>query len=155
MEVLLLVSVLLQIGTGVYFVKSRWGQRHGFYERLQALSGAYLAFFLLNHTGAILFGRIQLNLDTNFYFGAAGFHVAPFQYFFAPYYFLAVLAIFGHLACAAHWLTRNSMSVSRRNQLGGMVILSGALLAFFIIFTFAGGFYPVEIPSEYRATYGG
>lgn len=64
-EVLLLGCVALQIGSGLIFIKRRWGLRSGFYERLQAISGGYLAFFLVNHVGAILFGRYQLNLDTN------------------------------------------------------------------------------------------
>jgi hypothetical protein len=83
-EVLLLASVTFQAGSGVYFIRNRWGQRHGFFERVQALSGGYLAFFLLVHVGAVLFGRSVLNLDTNFYYAAAGMHVPPFQYYFVP-----------------------------------------------------------------------
>lgn len=93
-EFLLLACVTFQIGSGIYFIKNRWGQRDSFFERFQALSGGYLAFFLLVHVGAVLFGRAVLKLDTNFYYAAAGMHVPPFQYYFVPYYFLAVVAIF-------------------------------------------------------------
>ena len=116
-EVLLLTCITFQVGSGIYFIKNRWGQRHGFFERVQALSGGYLAFFLLVHVGAVLFGRAALNLDTNFYYAAAGMHVSPFQYYFVPYYFLAVIAIFGHIACALHWLTRANQSEATRNYL--------------------------------------
>ncbi len=50
---------------------------------------------------------------TNFYYAAAGMHVAPFQYYFVPYYFLAVAAIFGHIACAMHWLLRDKLGKHR------------------------------------------
>ena len=38
-EVLLLGSVLFQIGSGIYFIKARWRQRQGAFARLQAISG--------------------------------------------------------------------------------------------------------------------
>ena len=38
-EVLPLGSVLFQIGSGIYFIKARWGQRQGVFARLQAISG--------------------------------------------------------------------------------------------------------------------
>jgi hypothetical protein len=43
------------------------GQRQNFFDRLQAVSGGYLAFFLLNYVGAVLFARPVLDLDTNFF----------------------------------------------------------------------------------------
>lgn len=78
-EVVLLGCAAFQIGSGLYFIKSRWGQRRGFFERVQALSGRCLAYFLLAHVGAVLFGRAVLNLETNFYYAAAGMHFAPFM----------------------------------------------------------------------------
>ena len=102
-ELTLLGCVAFQVVSGFTLVVRGWKQRHGFIPWLQAISGAYLSFFLVIHVGAVLFGRGMLNLDTNFYFAAAGFHVAPFQFFFAPYYFLGVVALFTHLGCAAYW----------------------------------------------------
>ena len=89
-EAVLLLAVALQIGSGVSIIVQRWRQ-HRCLASLQVWSGACLAFFLCAHVGAVLFGRSILKLDTNFYFAAAGFHVAPYQYVFAPYYFLGVL----------------------------------------------------------------
>ncbi|MDO8907971.1 MAG: hypothetical protein Q7W55_05650 [Pseudohongiella sp.] len=154
-EVLLLISVIFQIGSGIYFIKARWGQRRNVFERLQAVSGGYLAFFLLNHVGSVLFGRAVFDLDTNFFFAAAGIHVSPFQYFFIPYYFFAVVAIFAHLACAFYWLTREQLDLTVRTRGGYAIIILGAFLSLLIVLAFSGVFYPVDIPAEYKATYGG
>ncbi|MBN48794.1 MAG: hypothetical protein CMN85_04580 [Spongiibacteraceae bacterium] len=153
-EILLLACVAFQIASGIYFIKARWGQRRGFFERLQALSGGYLAYFLLAHVGAVLFARTVFNLDTNFNFAAAGIHVSPFQFYFVPYYFLAVVAIFGHVACAIHWLTRNHFSLAARNRIGYAALSIGAVLSALIVAALAGGFYEITIPAEYTATFG-
>lgn len=126
-EMLLLSCILLQIGSVLLLIKRRWGKRRDLYARLQAISGGYLAFFLINHVIAVLFGRIWLNLDTNFYFAAAGMHIVPFQFFFFPYYYLAVLAIFTHVACALHWLSRERLTLEKRNRFGFFIIALGAL----------------------------
>lgn len=152
-EGLLLACVTFQVGSGIYFIKNRWGQRYGFFERIQALSGGYLAFFLLVHVGAVLFGRGVLTLDTNFYYAAAGMHISPFQYYFVPYYFLAVVAIFGHIACAVHWLTRDSLAQTTRNYFGYTILAVGVLVSTLIVAAFAGAFYEITIPQEYRVTY--
>lgn len=152
-ETLLLVSVTFQVVSGLYFIKNRWGQRHGFFDRLQALSGGYLAYFLAVHVGAVLFGRAALDLDTNFYYAAAGMHVSPFQYYFLPYYFLAVVAIFGHISCAIHWLTRDNWNQATRNYVGYTILAMGAVTATLIVAAFAGLFYDINVPQKYSATY--
>ncbi|WP_334078450.1 hypothetical protein [Microbulbifer sp. M83] len=153
-EALLIGCVLFQVCSGLYFVARRFGQRQDFFDRLQAISGCYLAFFLLVHVSAVLFGRSVLGLDTNFFYAAAGMHVFPYSLFFLPYYFLAVAAIFAHLACAAHWLLRNRMGAVARDRLGYGMCVAGLLLSAVIITAFSGGFSAVEIPGEYLATYG-
>ena len=153
-EIMLLSCVLLQVLSGVFFLKKRWGIAKGSFQKLQSISGAYLAFFLLNHVAAVLYGRNILDLDTNFYFAAAGIHITPFHYFFIPYYFFAVLAIFIHGACAFHWLSRQSLAPNTRDLSAWIMIAAGAILAFLVTLAFAGGFYVVDIPSQYEATYG-
>ncbi|WP_394234525.1 hypothetical protein [Pseudomonas anguilliseptica] len=153
-EALLLSGILFQVGSGLQLIKNRWGERRGFYARLQAISGGYLAFFLINHIAAVLFGRTLLGLDTNFYFAAAGLHISPFQLFFVPYYYLAVLAIFAHVACALHWLSRERFTLEKRNRLGFLIIAIGALLSLLITLAMAGVFYPMEIPTQYAGFYG-
>ena len=152
-ETILLACVTFQAGSGIYFIRARWGKRSGFFERLQAASGAYLAFFLTVHVGAVLFGRGVLKLDTNFYYAAAGMHIAPFQYFFVPYYMLAVAAIFGHIACAVHWLTRGKVGESARNYAAYALMAGGLAASGCIVAAFSGAFYDVTIPLAYRTTY--
>ena len=100
-EALLLACVAFQSLSGLWLAVVRRKERRSFVAWAQAASGAYLAFFLLIHVGAVMAGRFALGLDTNFYFAAAGLHVRPYACFFVPYYGLAVLAVFAHLACAA------------------------------------------------------
>ncbi len=153
-EILLLVCVTYQVGSGIRFVVKRWGQRRGFFDRLQAISGGYIAFFLGVHVSAVLVGRIS-GLDTNFYFAAAGMHIFPVYFFFVPYYFLAVSAFFAHIACAFVWLARKRVADRKRNRIAYGIISVGLAIAGIIALTFAGGFYVVEIPAEYAATYQG
>lgn len=99
------------------------------------------------------FGRAALKVDTNFYYAAAGMHVPPFQYYFVPYYFLAVVAIFGHIACVVHWLTRDNLSGVTRNYFAYTILAVGVVSATLIVAAFAGAFYEIKIPQEYRAIY--
>ncbi len=152
-EAVLLMAVAFQIYSGLTFVVRGWKQRLGFMPWLQAGSGAYLALFLLNHVGAVLFGRTVLHLDTNFYYAAAGFYVPPFQFFFVPYYFFGVLALFTHLGCALHWRLHTK---SRPARVLAVVLPSsvGFVVSLLIVLSLAGVFYPVQVPIEYKATFG-
>lgn len=151
-EIVLLLCVAFQVGSGLTLVLRGWRQRRGFLPWLQALSGAYLSFFLLVHVSAILSGRVLMNLDTNFYFAAAGFHVPPYPFFFVPYYFLAVVALFTHLGCAAYW------QVQDRSRLTRVLVVAvpaavGGVLALLIVLLLAGKLQAVEVPAKYKATY--
>ena len=152
-EFALLLCVAFQVVSGLLLVIRGWRNRKGFVAWLQAVSGAALAFFMLVHVGSVLFGRTVLNLDTNFYFAAAGFHVAPYQLFFAPYYFLAVLALFTHVGCAAYWnLPPSSQRV--RIAVVALPMLMGGTLSLLIVLSLAGKLEPVEVPAKYKVTYG-
>ncbi|WP_346838606.1 hypothetical protein [Microbulbifer sp. SAOS-129_SWC] len=148
-EPLLLGCALFQVGSGITFIARRWGQRHGFFDRAQAISGGYLAFFLLFHVGAVLYGRTVPGLDTNFYFAAAGLHLGKFPLFFAPYYALAVTAYFTHVACGLRWLLRERLPPPLRDRAALGVMSLGLLLGVTIVATFSGAFYPVRIPAAY------
>ena len=151
-EALLLGCVLFQVGSGIYFAWNRRGQRRGFHEKAQVISGLYLAFFFLNHIAAVLYGRTVLGLDTNIYYGIAGFHVDPFQYLFVPYDFLAVVAVFVHIAAACHWLARDTATVKFRKWTSIAIIFSGVMVSNILMDAFCGVFYDIDIPQEYRAT---
>ena len=152
-EAILLLCVLFQVCSGVYFVWRRRGQRSGFLEKAQALSGLYLAFFFLNHIGAIMFGRYVAGLDTNIYYGIAGFYATPFFLYFIPYYFLSVVAIFVHIACAFNWLSRNAIADSIRLKLTYSIMGVGVVASALLILGFNGVFSDISIPREYSALY--
>lgn len=151
-EALLLAAVAVQAGSGLRLLWRRRGQRRLLLDRLQALSGAYLAFFLAVHVVSVLFGRAVLHLDTNFYFAAAGLQVNPYPLFFVPYYGLAVAALFVHLACAARRMA-GGLARGARDRLAWAGIALGAVAAVLIVASFSGAFYPVDLPPAYRATF--
>ena len=90
LEPMLLAAVLVQIVTGVEQVRAGWGTRRGFWQRTQAVSGLYLAFFLANHTFWVLVARVGYGLDSNFYLAATFLTIWPLPLLFAPYYALGV-----------------------------------------------------------------
>lgn len=148
-ESLLFLSVAFQVCSGLTLVIRGWRQRRGFIPWLQAGSGIYLALFLLNHVVAVLYGRNSLHIDTNFYYAAAGFYTPPLQYYFAPYYFLSVVALFTHVGCAVYWLLQSSSRSIRMLALA-LPVFIGCIISLLIVLTLASAFYPVILPSEYK-----
>lgn len=151
-EAVLLAAIAAQITLGAIFVWRSRGKTLGRVVKLQLASGAYLAFFLIVHVSAVLGGRIMLGLDTNYFFAAAGYRQLATALFFIPYYFLAILAVFTHLGCAAYWLAwRGDGQLSRR--LLTSATLTGLLVSLLITASLAGLLYNVEIPPAYLQTY--
>lgn len=97
-ESALLSAVMLQIVTGLRLAKLVWQINEPAWTRLHVGSGLYLAVFLVIHVSSVMAGRLVWQLDTNFYFGVAGLNHYPQQLFFIPYYSLAILSFFAHLA---------------------------------------------------------
>jgi hypothetical protein len=149
-ESMLLTGVAVQVLTGFSLVIGGWKERRGLVPWLQAACGLYLFFFLAVHVSAVLYGRIALHLDTNFYYAAAGFHVPPFAWFFAPYYFLAVIALFTHAGCALYW----HVAESHRDFALVMPFAVGGAVSLLIVLTLAGVLTTVDVPDQYKATYG-
>jgi hypothetical protein len=106
---------------------------------------------LFIHVAAVLLGRAVYGLDTNFHFAAAGLHVQPFQYFFAPYYLLAVLALFTHLGCALSWYVGSSIGL--RASVVALSMCVGVVMSTLILAALMGGIYPYEVPQQYKNTY--
>lgn len=147
-EPILIVLVIWQATSGLIMVIRGWKKRRGKVAWLQALSGLYLALFLLNHVGAVLAGRITQGLDTNIYFAAAGFHVPPWHLFFTPYYALALAALGAHIGCALYWQLGHKgvpaliCSTAVGICLGGLFVLS-----------MNGSLFEISIPLDYLSSY--
>lgn len=102
-EALLLACALVQVVSGTRLVLRGWGKWRSRAQRARSLSGAYLAFFLLVHIGAVMVARGMFGIDTDIDFATAGLQAMPDALFFVPYYLLAVasLAVHGLLIRAA------------------------------------------------------
>ncbi|WP_226647063.1 hypothetical protein [Microbulbifer variabilis] len=148
-EPILLFCALFQVTSGIIFIARRWGKRRGFFDHAQAISGGYLAFFLMFHVSAVMYGRLVQGLDTNFFFAAAGLQPGAYPWFFLPYYTLAVVAYFTHLACGLRWILREHLSTQTLNRAAGGVMTVGLLLGLTIVSTFSGAIYPIALPNEY------
>jgi succinate dehydrogenase/fumarate reductase cytochrome b subunit len=113
---------------------------------LQALSGAYLALFLLIHISAVIAARALNGTDTDLAFAAAGLHAGGiWPWLFAPYYGLAVAALFAHLA------------VPLRRRFGPPAAIAslatGISLSIVLVLLLAGLIVPLSIPAPLIAAY--
>lgn len=88
-----------QIILGVILIAKR-GKPKGTWAWMQVISGGYIAFFVLQHLGAIVMARLNYDFETTTYFAAAVVSAPPFAYYFFPYYVLGVTAVFTHIAAA-------------------------------------------------------
>ncbi|TGK39351.1 hypothetical protein EHQ12_01885 [Leptospira gomenensis] len=154
-EFFLLSSVVIQIVSGPVLIFRRLKSEEIPVDLLQIASGLYLAFFLTIHVSAVMTGRFFLHLDTNFYFGAAGINRFPFNLFFIPYYSLAVLSVFAHVA-SIHRQKRKAdvFGLSPRSQ-ANLILILGCFTLCLLMFALTDGFRGVEIPAAYRVLTGG
>jgi hypothetical protein len=139
--IIVLASILLIVSGVSFLIKWRSRQKSKIMH-LQAISGIYLGVFLIIHIGAVISTRVTTTLDTNIYFAAAGLHNASAIWFFAPYYFLAVLAIFVHVGSVLYRKTQSSKILTIVIIIG----IVGSLLILKMLFS-------VEVPAEYMATF--
>jgi len=151
-ESLLLISVVIQIISGIKLIRKYKHVPVRFWEKLPIWTGFYLAAFLIIHVSAVFTGRLFLQLDTNFYFGAAGLNIFPYNLYFYPYYTLAIFSFFAHLACVH--IKRMCFSVagiSPQKQAVG-IIAFGFVLTVVIFYGQTNGFAGAYLPEKY-ATY--
>lgn len=149
-EVLLLGAVLIQVLTGSKLFLTGRIRTGTAFEKLHLWTGLYLALFLVVHVSAVLIGRYFLQLDTNFYFGVAGLNTFPLNLFYIPYYGLAILSFFGHVAAIHRKRMKTKlMGLSPEHQ--AMAILFLGLVATVVIFYGStNGFKGVKIPEAYE-----
>jgi hypothetical protein len=153
-ETLLLGAVFTQIVSGIKLFKLSKKNAVSFFEKLQIWTGFYLAIFLVIHLSAILVGRFWLKLDTNFYFGVAGLNNFPFNLFFVPYYGLAMLAFFGHLAAIhARKMKRAIFGLPPKRQAIGFLIF-GFVFSSLVFYGLTNRFNGVVLPAKYEVLIG-
>lgn len=148
-ESLLLLAVGWQIFSGIKLWRTKKNQTQ-FFEKIHIWSGLYLAFFLLIHVVAVLTGRFILHLDTNFYFGIASLNAFPVNLFFIPYYTLAVVSFFAHLAAVHHLKMKKpvlGMSVPVQSYI---ILFSGGVLALLLLYSLTNHFNGFEVPPAYK-----
>ncbi len=149
-ETVLLLAVVMQIISGIILFMSSRKQSVTLFQKLHIWSGLYLAIFLIIHVSAILGGRYILQLDTNFYYGAAGLNTYPLYFFFYPYYGLAIISFFGHIA-SVHYLKMKKSLMGMSPQRQAIILLAtGILVTAFTFYGLTNGFNGVDIPAEYN-----
>lgn len=153
-ETILLMAVAIQIFSGIQLFRANRKAAKTFFEKLQIWTGLYLAIFFLIHVSAVFAGRFILQLDTNFYFGVAGLNSFPVNLFFIPYYALAIIAFFGHIAAIHHRkMKKNIVGIPPILQ-SKLIIVFGVCLAIVIFYGLTNDFRGVQIPPEYKVLTG-
>ena len=136
-EALLIALLAWQAGSGVVMVVRGWRGRRGAVAWTQALSGGYLALFLLVHISAVLNARTH-GIDTDVRFAGQGLS-AGLAWFFVPYYGLAVTALATHLGCAIFWARGG-----RDGRIVAWSAFAGGTFAALILASLGGIFFPVH-----------
>ncbi|GAB5554434.1 MAG: hypothetical protein Sapg2KO_40250 [Saprospiraceae bacterium] len=153
-ETVLFFAIGIQIFSGIkLFIKKR-GTTTDFFGKLQIWTGLYLAFFLVIHLSAVLFGRQVLKLDTNFYFGVAGLNTFPLNLFFIPYYGLAIVSFFGHISAIHSKKMKNAIIGLEPVKQSYIILAMGIISSIIILYGLTNGFNGVDIPPAYDVMIG-
>jgi succinate dehydrogenase/fumarate reductase cytochrome b subunit len=153
-ETILLLAVAVQIFSGIRLFKTKRKTSKYFFEKLHIWTGFYLAIFLVIHLSAVFAGRLLLHLDTNFYFGVAGLNSFPANLFFIPYYALAIISFFGHIAAIhSKKMQHNILGMAPVVQ-SKLIVASGIFLTLIIFYGLTDRFQGVEIPAAYQVLIG-
>lgn len=154
LEILLLTAVFVQVVSGLQLFKTNRKTARSGFEKLHIWTGLYLAVFFIIHLSAVFGGRLILHLDTNFYFGVAGLNSFPFNLFFIPYYGLAIISFFGHIASIHHKkmkLTILGLSPTRQSL---AILIFGFLFTILVFYGLTNHFNGVQIPKAYEVLIG-
>lgn len=153
-ETILLSAVLVQIISGLRLFKTNRKIVTANFEKLHIWTGLYLAIFFIIHLSAVLGGRLFLHLDTNFYFGVAGLNSFPFNLFFIPYYGLAILSFFGHIASIHSRKMQQTIFGLTPNRQSTAILILGFFFTIVIFYGLTNHFNGVIIPKEYNILIG-
>lgn len=150
-EFLLVAAFVFQGVTGIQlFLKLRKKGQRTSLEKLKMYSGLVLGLFILQHIGATIGMRWYYEFDTNFYFAARVAIQEPFLYYFIPYYFAGIMAFAVHIAAVHRGKITRFVSIQQATIHFYGILFFFFLVAALILFTFTGGFYEIEIPSQYN-----
>lgn len=153
-ETVLLLAVLVQIISGLKLFKTNRKIAISNFEKLHIWTGLYLAIFFVIHLSAVLGGRLFLHLDTNFYFGVAGLNSFPTNIFFIPYYGLAIISFFGHIASIhSKKMKKQVFSLTPKRQ-AIVIFIFGIIITVTIFYGLTNNFNGVTIPKEYNILIG-
>ena len=153
-ETILLIAITIQIISGIKLFKSKVKTTSLFFEKLHIWSGLYLVVFFIIHLSAVFAGRFILHLDTNFYFGVAGLNHFPNNLFFIPYYALAIISFFGHIAAIHNKKMKINIFGIQPNTQSKTILIFGILLAIVIFYGLTNNFEGITIPQEYNVLIG-
>jgi hypothetical protein len=153
-ETILLGAVLIQIISGIKLFKINRRTATTGFEKLHIWTGLYLAIFLVIHLGAVLGGRMFLHLDTNFYFGVAGLNSFPFNLFFVPYYGLAIISFFGHIAAIHSKKSKSDLFGLPPDKQATAILLLGLVITVAVFYGLTNHFNGVVIPKQYNILIG-
>lgn len=153
-ETILLCAVVLQIISGLKLFKTNIKLAISKFDKMQIWTGLYLAIFFVIHLSAVLTGRLFLHLDTNFYFGVAGLNTFPFNLFFIPYYGLAIISFFGHIASIHSKKMKQTILKITPDKQAMAIFTFGFVLTIVIFYGLTDHFKGVAIPAKYEALIG-
>ena len=153
-ETILLCAVFVQIFSGLTLFKANRKTATSNFDKLHIWTGLYLAIFFVIHLSAVLGGRLFLNLDTNFYFGVAGLNSFPLNLFFIPYYALAIISFFGHIACIHNKKMKQNIFCITPDGQSKAILIFGICLTIAILYGLTNHFNGVKIPTEYNVLIG-
>ncbi len=149
-EPLLLASFVVQAGIGFGLATNNFLRKMGEkWSRRQTLSGLIFLIFILQHLVAMGVTRWVGGLDTTFFWPASVMSASPFRWYFAPYYFLGISALFVHLGCAVrlHLLQRQLPNMA--GNAFWLISTSGVLIALTVNAILLGAFYDIRLPPEW------
>jgi hypothetical protein len=153
-ETILLLAVFVQIISGLKLFQINRKISVSNFEKLHVWSGLYLAIFFVFHLSAVFGGRFLLHLDTNFYFGVAGLNTFPFNLFFIPYYGLAIISFFGHIASVHRKKMKTKLIGLMPESQAIIILIIGFLITILIFFGLTNHLEGVKIPKEYEVLIG-
>ncbi len=153
-EIILLFAVLVQIISGLKLFKTNRKAATSYFEKLHIWTGLYLAIFFIIHLSAVIGGRLILKLETNFYFGVAGLNSFPSNLFFIPYYGLAILSFFGHIASIHRRKMKQTIFGLTPNRQSFAILILGLFTNILIFYGLTNHFKGVVIPKEYNILIG-